>query len=108
MTDEDHSVVTILTLISTLVGATLGLRFKVSILIPAIAVAFLLVIVTELARATGVGSIALAMVLVATFLQLGYLFGIATRFVIAASRASRIGRLSRSRQLLQAPPKAAQ
>jgi hypothetical protein len=77
---------TTIALFGTLTGAVLGLRFRVLILFPAIALACLPVIVMSLAGAIDWRSGALAIVVAAVTLQVGYLAGIATRFLLAAAR----------------------
>ena len=69
-----------------LVGATLGLRFKVIVLLPAISIAALGV--GGFAALTGMAiALALVNIIVAvTALQVGYLGGLAVRSVIAAGR----------------------
>lgn len=79
----------LLTIFSTLVGAVFGLRFKVLIMLRAIACALPLIVGIGLARGDDAWSIVLAMVLAATALQLGYLFGAVTRFVMVWVRISR-------------------
>jgi hypothetical protein len=69
----------ILAMISFLVGVVLGLRFKVFILVPAIGLALAIVAVNGV-----VGS----MVVVAAFIQLGYLSGIILRAVTCGTRAA--------------------
>ena len=63
--------------IISLVGIALGLRFKVLVLVPAIALAAIFALIVGLARGDGFGSIVLAMAIVGIALQLGYLVGIA-------------------------------
>jgi hypothetical protein len=65
-----------LAIISVFVGIALGLRFKVLVLVPAIASAIIFIVITGLARGDGFGSIVLATVIVGVALQLGYLIGI--------------------------------
>jgi hypothetical protein len=65
-----------LAIISVFVGIALGLRFKVLVLVPAIASAIIFVVIAGLARGDGFGSIVLATVIVGVALQLGYLIGI--------------------------------
>jgi hypothetical protein len=77
----------LLAIVSILIGALLGLRFRVFILVPAITFALVLVIGVGVARESGIWWIALEMVVVATALQLGYLGGSA----FAATRAARSG-----------------
>ena len=73
-----------------LLGATLGLRFKVLVLLPAISVGALGV--GGVAALTG-GTVAEALVAImvlAAALQVGYLGGLAARFAIAAARLPRL------------------
>jgi hypothetical protein len=72
-----------------LVGAVLGLRFTVWILIPGIAFGLFSAAAAGMAHRHDLGTIALSMVLIAVGLQLGYLMGTTTRFVIAGARAPR-------------------
>ena len=65
--------------IGALIGAVLGLRFKVFILIPAIIVAAIGVAAIELARGDHAGSVPLTIILTATALQVGYLVGFIAR-----------------------------
>ncbi len=65
-----------LAIISALVGIALGLRFKVLVLVPAIALATILVLIIGLTRGDSFGSIVLAIVIIGIALQLGYLIGI--------------------------------
>jgi hypothetical protein len=86
----------ILMAIGILVGAVLGLRFKVLVLVPVICVALAIVLVDGIARGDGLWWLALAMVVIATSLQLGYILGIVVRFVLGAVRAPNHGRVSMS------------
>lgn len=63
----------LLAIIGTLIGAVLGLRFKMFILVPVTSFALAIVAGGGFARGDGFLWIAAAMVLVATFVQLGYL-----------------------------------
>jgi hypothetical protein len=77
---------TTIALLATLAGAALGLRFRVFILFPAIALACLAIIATHLVGAIDWRNGGLAIGLAAVTLQLGYLAGITIRFVLAAVR----------------------
>jgi hypothetical protein len=65
-----------LAFIGVVVGIALGLRFKVWVLVPAIALAVIFALTVGLVRGDRLGSIILAMVIVGTTIQLGYLVGI--------------------------------
>jgi len=82
----------ILTMISFLIGVVLGLRFKVFILVPAIGLALAMVAVNG--AGDGTWQLAGTMVLVATFLQLGYLGGVILQFGVCATRTADHGRAS--------------
>jgi hypothetical protein len=75
--------------ISFLVGAVLGQRFRVFILLPAMSLALICTITAGIARAQDVWSIAMAAVCVTTALQIGYLIGTGIRCLIAADRPAR-------------------
>ena len=66
-----------LTVISILAGIALGLRYKVLILVPAVALAMLVAMMAGIARGDYFWSIVLAMVVLGSSIQLGYLAGIA-------------------------------
>jgi hypothetical protein len=76
-------------IVSFLVGMVLGQRFKVLILLPAIALALIAVVGGGIARAEQVWSIALIAVGVIVALQIGYLIGTGIRALIVGARASR-------------------
>jgi hypothetical protein len=82
-----------LSFISLLVGAVLGMRFKVLILLPAIVVALLAIFAIAIRSPASFPNIALTMVLAAACLQLGYLGGVATRYALALARAGLIQRI---------------
>jgi hypothetical protein len=76
-------------LLSALVGAVLGMRLRVLILIPVTGFAFVAIAGIGVARGEAPSLISIAMAFVAISLQVGYLVGSTTRFVMAASRISR-------------------
>jgi hypothetical protein len=67
-----------------LIGATLSLRFKVLILLPAIGLAVLGTAAIGIATGDRVGAVVLTIALTAAALQVGYVFGLVTRAVIAS------------------------
>jgi hypothetical protein len=73
-------------IIGILIGATLGLRFKFLILLPAIGLAGLGIACAGIAHGDGIGLVVLTVVVVATALQVGYLAGIVTRAVWVSIR----------------------
>jgi hypothetical protein len=79
-------------MISFLIGVVLGLRFKVLILVPAIGLALAMVAVNG--AGAGTWQLVGTMVLVATFLQLGYVGGGILRFGVCATRTADHGRAS--------------
>jgi len=84
----------ILTMLSFLVGLVLGLRCKVFTLVPAIGLALAAVAVSGFVLEEGVWRVVGAMVVVATFLQLGYFAGSILQLVVCATRAGDHGRAS--------------
>jgi hypothetical protein len=79
-----------LMILSTLFGAVLGTRFKVWVLFPTIFVSAALLAVAAAAHGSGLWSATVSIVLCATGLQIGFLGGVATRFVVATARAPRL------------------
>jgi hypothetical protein len=74
-----------LTIVTILVGAVLGLRYKVFTLLPAVMFVLAFVIGVDVARGAGIWRIALDMMVATTALQLGYAGGSA----FAAARERR-------------------
>jgi len=83
-----------LSLISFLVGALLGQRFKVIVLLPAGAVALLVAIRTGVDRAETVWSIILLATATAACLQVGYFIGMYVHHVLTAALSRRASPLT--------------
>ena len=83
-----------LILLATLLGAVLGMRFKVFILIPAIGFALIVILADGIARGTSVSGILIAAVIASSCLQIGYILSIITRYGIALARAGRLRKVS--------------
>jgi hypothetical protein len=77
---------TLLAMTAMLIGALLGLRFKVLILVPAIVIGSAATLGIGMAHSNSLWFTLLAMVLAITALQMGYLGGAIIRFVIAGAR----------------------
>jgi hypothetical protein len=77
-------------LVCLLVGAVLGQRFKVFILIPAMLPAFAFATIVAAVQGATVRHILATVFIAATSLQIGYLAGIGLRHFTAAERASRL------------------
>jgi len=75
-------------LISLLVGMVLGQRFKVLVLVPAIAVWLPVAIGVGIAHSEELGPTVLLAALAVASLQIGYLVGVGIRYSLAAARAS--------------------
>ena len=71
-------------IILVLAGAALGMRFKVMILVPAVTLTVLFAAIVGVARGDQFWSIAAAMILLGTAIQIGYLAGILIRAKIAS------------------------
>ena len=75
-------------LCSSLIGAVLGMRFKVQVLFPAAILGCSIVVAVALLKGSSMSSIIIAAIISVTSLQIGYLGGLLTRFYIAASRTT--------------------
>jgi hypothetical protein len=73
-----------------LIGAVLGMRFKVLILMPAIGFALVVVLAGGIAGGASLTATLIAAVLASICLQFGYLGGIGTRYGMALIRAARL------------------
>jgi hypothetical protein len=78
-----------LMLLALLVGAVLGMRFKVFVLIPAIGLTVPIILAVGMIRGESVASFAVTAILAGACLQIGYLAGAVTRYTIAAAGAGR-------------------
>jgi membrane protein DedA with SNARE-associated domain len=84
----------ILSMISLLVGALLGQRFKVMVLMPATAILLVLAVGIGVTHAHTAWWIVLMAAAAATSMQIGYLIGIGVRHVLAAAWSRRSSRLT--------------
>jgi hypothetical protein len=81
-----------------LIGATLGLRFKVFVLLPATFLSTLVIVSSGIAHSDSYSSILLDAIFVIAALQIGYLAGsAAVGFVTARSKLSSWRRVWRTR-----------
>jgi hypothetical protein len=85
-------------IIHFLAGVALGLRFKVLILVPAVTLTMLFAAIVGVARGDMFWSIAIAMILLVTAIQVGYLAGILIR-----AKIERCERRSQCRKLWRYP-----
>jgi len=67
-----------------LIGATLSVRFKFLILLPAIGLATVGTAAVGIAHGDSVGTVMLTIAFTAVALQVGYLFGLVTRAIIGS------------------------
>jgi hypothetical protein len=88
---------TLLVMPAMVIGAMLGLRFKVLILVPATVIGSAATLGAGMTHSNSLWSILLAMVLVISALQMGYLGGAVIRFVSGGRGSTRI-RLGSSRR----------
>jgi hypothetical protein len=77
--------------IHILAGAALGLRFKVMILVPSVTLTMLFAAIVGVTRGDQFWSIAVAMILLGTAIQVGYLAATLIRAKIASVRAANGG-----------------
>lgn len=80
-----------LVVVSALAGIALGLRFRVLILVPAVTLAMMFALIVGVASADHFWSIVLAMVILGSAVQFGYLAGIGMHAAIESISASMIG-----------------
>lgn len=71
---------------SSLVGAVLGIRFRVYVLIPAMMLGFVIVAVIGGLKGAAISWYPISAAVCAVSLQLGYLGGIVTRYCLALAR----------------------
>ena len=81
-----------------LVGAVLGVRFNVLVLVPVICGALVIVLLDGIARGGGFWWVATTMIVIATALQLGYVLGSVVHFVMGAARVPEPRRISMQRE----------
>jgi len=72
-------------IIHVLAGVAIGLRFKVLILVPAVTLTMLFAAIVGVTRGDMFSSIAIAMILLLTAIQVGYLAGVLIRAKIERS-----------------------
>ena len=80
----------IITILCVLIGAAVGLRFKVYVLVPATGFVVVSVVLTNIAYSDSLATLALAIVTTVIALQIGYLVGIAIRPATSEDRSRRI------------------
>jgi hypothetical protein len=85
----------IIVLLVFLLGAVLGMRFKVLILIPVIAFALISIVAGGIGSGDSFWAALTAAVLASVCLQIGYLGGTVTRHTMALARAQRLRKTSR-------------
>jgi hypothetical protein len=85
----------IVAVLALLLGAVLGMRFKVLILLPVIACAVIIIATGGIASGAQGLPILVMAVLASICLQLGYFTGVMTRYVTLIARAGRSAKISR-------------
>jgi hypothetical protein len=73
-------------LCSSLIGAVMGIRFKVQVLFPAAVLGIVTVAAVALHKGSTISWASVAAIVCVASLQIGYLAGLFTRFCMAASR----------------------
>lgn len=73
-----------------LIGAVMGLRFRVLILVPAMGLALPVTVVSGIIQGASLGHVFLAATLAIVGLQVGYLAGIGVRHLLVLARVGRI------------------
>jgi hypothetical protein len=80
-----------LALLSTLLGALIGIRFRVFVLILAILFAVIVILAYGMAFATSVSYILIAIAVASSCLQIGYMFSLLARYGATLAREGRPG-----------------
>ena len=93
-----------LSMFSFLVGAVLGQRFKIIVLIPAFAILLSFAVGTGLAHAQTGWSIVLLAIAAAISLQTGYLFGIFVHHILTTASSKRSSSLTSTNPARHAAP----
>ncbi len=78
-----------LLLLVFLIGAVLGTRFKVLVLIPAIGLTVSAILAAGIVRGESISTFAVTAILAVSCLQIGYLSGIATHYIAALGHSGR-------------------
>jgi hypothetical protein len=73
-------------LCSSLIGAVLGTRFRIHVLLPAAVLGLMIVAAVAALKGSAASSAITAAIVFVITLQLGYLGGLFTRFCLAAAR----------------------
>jgi hypothetical protein len=74
----------LLSIVCIVVGAVLGLRFRVQVLVPACAICIFLVLLVGLCSGAGAEWTVIVAMIASALLQIGYLGGAAMSFFVAA------------------------
>jgi homoserine kinase len=77
-------------MISTLFGLVLGQRYKVLVLVPAIALELLMAIGVGITRSEGLGSSVVMAVAAVACMQIGYCAGVGVRYLLAVARTGKM------------------
>jgi hypothetical protein len=75
--------------LATLAGASLGIRFKVFILIPTIGFILIIILAHGFARGTSVWGVLIAAIVASSCLQVGYIFSFSIRHSADSARSKR-------------------
>lgn len=74
---------TLLSIVYILIGALLGLKFRVLVLVPATAICISLLLLVDLYSGVGAAWTVISALMAAALLQVGYLGGVAVSFFVA-------------------------
>ena len=79
-----------LAILCALIGAVLGLRFKVMVLVPTIAISVVVIAVANFGFGTSPWMAVIETVVAVTLVQVGYLSGAAIRLFLASPRGAEV------------------
>jgi hypothetical protein len=85
----------LLSIICILIGALLGLRFRVLVLVPATAICIFLVLLVGLSSGAGAAWTVIVAVIASALLQIGYLGGVAISFFVPETDRPKIAIMPR-------------
>jgi hypothetical protein len=79
-----------LAIVFALIGSVLGLRFKVMVLVPTIAISLIAIVIFNVVLGSGIWMAVIETVIAVTLVQVGYLCGAVIRLFLAGSRDAEV------------------
>lgn len=85
----------LLSIVCLLIGALLGLRFRVLVLVPATAICIFLVLLVGLSSGASLAWTVIVTLIASALLQIGYLGGVATSFFVTETGRPKVAIMPR-------------